>query len=246
MKFTGKAKVYAKARPSYAQEFTDYLFSDIGMNCDTTIADIGSGTGIFSKVLLEKGSVVYCVEPNKDMHRTAKNTLSVFPNFHSVTGTAENTTLNTRSFDFVTVAQAFHWFDVDSFKAECQRILKPNGKVILVWNSRVSTSELVKENALIFKKYCPNFGGFSGGVEHIGTNIAKFFDNNFVLKRFLNDLKFDKLKFKERCLSASYALEETDCEYNSFISELEVLFDKNAINDVLTMPNETVAYIGQL
>ncbi|OPZ90072.1 MAG: hypothetical protein BWY74_02465 [Firmicutes bacterium ADurb.Bin419] len=246
LKFTGKATVYAKARPNYALEFIDYLYNDVGMNSTSVIADIGSGTGILSNALLEKGSVVYCVEPNNDMRETAENNLSDFSNFHSVKGTAENTILRAGSIDFIVVAQAFHWFDVENFRVECQRILNPNGKVILVWNSRVSTSELVKENALICKKYCPNFVGFSGGDEHIGDNIARFFNDDFEFRRFSNDLQFDKIKFVERCLSASYSLKETDSEYKSYISELAALFEKYSVDDILTMSNETIAYIGQV
>ncbi len=243
-KFTGIAAVYAKARPDYAPVFIDWLYGDAGMKTDSVVADIGSGTGIFSKALLEKGSTVYGVEPNVDMRATAENTLCGFPNFHSVNGTAENTTLEANSVDFITVAQAFHWFDVDSFKAECRRIIKPNGKVVLVWNSRVSTSKLVKENALICKKYCPNFKGFSGGLEQIDADISKFFDNRFELKRFENDLLFEKAKFIERSLSASYSLKETDSDYKSYIFELEALFNKYAVGNILTVPNETVGYIG--
>jgi SAM-dependent methyltransferase len=246
LKFTGKAAVYAKARPNYAPEFIDYLYKDVGMNSTSVIADIGSGTGILSKSLLERGSVVYCVEPNNDMRETAEKNLSGFTNFHSVMGTAESTTLPADSVDFIVVAQAFHWFDVENFKVECQRILKPNGKVILVWNSRVITSELTKENALIFSKYCPNFVGFSGGAGDMDDDIAGFFNDDFELRRFSNDLQFDKTKFIERCLSASYSLKETDSEYKSYISELEALFDKYSVNNILTMPNETVAYIGKV
>lgn len=246
LKFTGRANVYAKARPNYALEFIDFLYNDVGMNSSSIIADIGSGTGILSNALLEKGSTVYCVEPNNDMRKTAENNLSDFTNFHSVRGTAENTTIGTGCVDFIVVAQAFHWFNVENFKIECQRILNPNGKVILVWNSRVSTSEFVKENALICKKYCPNFAGFSGGVEHIDGNIAGFFNNNFELRRFSNDLKFDKIKFVERCMSASYSLKEADREFKSYIFELEALYEKYSVDDILTMPNETIAYIGKV
>ncbi len=87
LKFTGRAAVYAKARPNYAAEFIDYLYNDAGMNSTSIIADIGSGTGILSNALLEKGSTVYCVEPNNDMRKTAENNLSDFTNFHSVRGT---------------------------------------------------------------------------------------------------------------------------------------------------------------
>jgi len=139
-KFTGKAALYNKARLSYAKEFVDYLYGKIGFNSDCTVADIGSGTGIFTKHLLEKGSRVLAVEPNDDMRRYTKINLSHYTNLHTIKGTAENTTLEDESVDFITVAQAFHWFDMLNFRKECSRILKPKGKVILIWNSKIKTS----------------------------------------------------------------------------------------------------------
>jgi len=243
-KFTGMADLYAKARPDYAPAFIDWLFSDAGMKAGTVVADIGSGTGIFAKALLSRGSTVYCVEPNADMRHVAEQTLSGFPNFYSVNGTAENTTLAAHCAGFITVAQAFHWFDAVRFKAECARIIKPGGKTVLVWNSRVGTSELVKENAAICEKYCASFKGFSGGLEHMEAVIGRFFDNRFETKRFANDLLFDKTKFVERSLSASYAPKKTDSGYTGYISELEELFERYAVEGMLTMPNETIAYLG--
>jgi SAM-dependent methyltransferase len=186
------------------------------------------------------------VEPNQDMREVAERTLSEFPNFHSVDRSAENTTLPEDIVDFITVAQAFHWFDPDNFKVECQRILKPDGKVILIWNSRIKTQKFVKENESICKKFCPSFTGFSGGLEFIDDVISRFYNNNFELKHFANDLFFDKSKFIGTGLSVSYALKETDNEYKNYISALENLFDKYAVDGILTVPNETVAYIGKV
>ena len=122
-RFTGKADVYKKFRPSYPKELIDYLYSQVGFSQDSVIADIGSGTGIFSRLLLECGSQVYCVEPNDDMRQTAEKDLAGFRNFISVNAAAENTGLQEKSVHFVTAAQAFHWFDRQAYKLECQRIL---------------------------------------------------------------------------------------------------------------------------
>ena len=161
-KFDGMGNIYAKFRPNYPQVFIDYLFANFGITSDSIFADIGAGTGILTKQLLEKKVKVYAVEPNDDMRKVAEANLSSFSNFILVNGTAENTTLVDNSIDIITVAQAFHWFDKQKFKAECQRILKPLGKVVLVWNSRDSASDLVMQNDLINRKYCPDFKGFSG------------------------------------------------------------------------------------
>lgn len=238
------AGLYAKARPDYAPACIEWLYGGVGMKPGCVIADVGSGTGIFAKALLARGSTVYAVEPNADMRHAAEQSLSGFPNFYSVNGTAEQTTLAAHSVDFITAAQAFHWFDAPGFKAECRRIIKAGGKAVLVWNARIGASELVKENAAVCEKYCPAFNGFSGGLEHIEAAIGRFFDNRFEKKRFTNDLLFDKPKFINRSLSASYAPKKTDSGYAGFVSELEQLFDRYAVDGMLTMPNETIAYLG--
>ena len=189
---------------------------------------------------------MYSVEPNDDMRQAAEEILKDFQCFYSIKGTAEHTTLPAQSVDFITVAQAFHWFDGEGFKKECKRIGKLDSKVILIGNSRVSSSNLIKENAQICKKYCPNFKGFSGGMENPDDHIKQFFDNQYEKIRFENNLKFDKIRFIERNLSASYSLKETDEGYKDYIFELERLFDKYASDDSLIMENDTVAYIGKV
>jgi len=145
-RFTDKAELYKKFRPSYPKELLDYLYTQIGFSKDCIIADIGSGTGIFSRLLIERGSFVYCVEPNEDMRQTAEKELSVYKKFASVNGSDKNTGLQDANVDFITVAQAIHWFDRQMFKSECQRILKPDGKVVLVWNERDYENEIVKKD----------------------------------------------------------------------------------------------------
>ena len=97
--------------------------------------------------LLARGFTVNGVEPNDDMRIVAEQTLKADSRFISVKATAENTTSNDNSLDLITVAQAFHWFDIEQFRLECQRILKQDGKVALVWNSRDGSSEINKESA---------------------------------------------------------------------------------------------------
>lgn len=247
-KFDGMGKIYAQFRPSYPQAFLDYLYSDVGINAESIIADIGSGTGILTRQLLEKGNKVYAVEPNEDMRKVAEADLQSFGGFKSVIGTAENTTLADNNIDYITVAQAFHWFDRQSFKAECQRILKHNGKVILVWNSRDEYSDLVQENDKVNKKYCPNFMGFSGGMRGATSedDFSDFFCGEYEIKAFNNDLHFDEQGFIGRNLSAAYALKESDTDYTAYVAELKALFDKYRSGGALVMPHLTRSYVGRV
>ncbi|WP_338452709.1 class I SAM-dependent methyltransferase [Niallia oryzisoli] len=246
-KFTDKAEVYAKYRPSYPLEYIEYLISEAGLNEDCMIADIGSGTGILSRQLLEMGFSVIGVEPNDHMRTVAEQTIKPNSCFISVKATAEHTTINDHSLDLVTVAQAFHWFDMEPFRLECQRILKQDAKMALVWNSRDGSSDINKESADVCQKYCPNFKGFSEGMEETPIPFQQFFkDGKYEFKCFRNDLPFTLIGFLGRYLSASYSPKKTDKEYNPFITALSNIFEKYSDNGKIIIPNITRSYLGQV
>lgn len=243
--FSGRAEDYTAGRPTYAKELIEYLYAPIGMTEESVIADIGSGTGKFAKQLLEKGSRVFCVEPNDDMRNTAIKELQDFAKFTAVAGTASDTMLADEAADFVTTAQAFHWFDVEVFQKECKRILKPNGKAILIWNMRDMDAEINQKSYAIYKAFCPRFKGFGGGIEKDDARIKAFFQKEYERVVFDNPLFYDKEKFVKRSLSGSYSLKEGDEGYREYIEALENLFDVYAVKGILKMPNQTVAYIGE-
>src|SRR5215467_6605799 len=92
-RFSSRVDDYQRYRPRYPLEVIDLLRKDCGLKPESIVADIASGTGIFTRLLLESGNQVFAVEPNLEMRRAAERVLSDFPNFTSVVGTAEATTL---------------------------------------------------------------------------------------------------------------------------------------------------------
>ena len=138
-RFSNRVDSYMNYRPSYPKEAIDYLYNSVGLHSNSKIADVGSGTGIFSKLLLERGSYVIAVEPNQAMRAAAEQMLENEPNFQTISGSAESTGLADRSVEFIVSAQAFHWFDRLAAETEFRRILQPGGKVVLIWNSRLTT-----------------------------------------------------------------------------------------------------------
>lgn len=245
-KFDGCAKDYTAGRPSYAIELIDCLYKNYGISELSIIADIGSGTGKFAKHLLERGSEVYCVEPNEDMRCAAENELREYTNFHSVQGNAENTTLEAGFVDSITAAQAFHWFDGKKFKQECSRIIKKRGKVFLIWNVRDHADLLNQELHQIYSQYCPNFKGFNGGIEQDDPRIREFFDGQYDYVSFDNPLYFDKEKFIARSLSGSYSLRDGDSEYEEYMRALIAVFNKHSNKGMVSIGNQSVAYIGTM
>ncbi|WHY86863.1 class I SAM-dependent methyltransferase [Neobacillus novalis] len=246
-KFTDKAEVYAKHRRGYTDEYIKYLLTATSLNEGNVVADIGSGTGILSRQLLESGLTVIGVEPNDDMRTIAEQLLKQNSRFISMKAAAEHTTLDDKSVDLLTAAQAFHWFDKEKFKLECQRILRPSAKVALVWNSRDGSSALNIESAEICQRYCPNFKGFSGGIGETEDVFKQFYKNGkYDFRRFRNDLEFDFAGFLGRYLSASYAPKKTDKEHEPFISAFTNLFEKYGNNGKIIIPNVIRSYLGEV
>ena len=176
--FPGKEKNYDKNRPTYPTQLISFLYDTIGFKDSSVIADVGSGTGIFSKQIADRGSTVFCVEPNNDMRQIARAKLADYSNVRFTDGDCEKTKLADNSVDFITAAQAFHWFDVDKFKSESRRILKSTGKAVLIWNRRDEDYIVNLEVAAIMKKYCPRFHGFGGGVKDDGA-IQRYFSQGY-------------------------------------------------------------------
>lgn len=241
-KFDGKGEIYAKARPSYAAELFDYIKNTLSVPQGSVFADIGSGTGIFTEQLLNCNYLVYAVEPNDDMRKKAEEKLFKNKNFTSVCGADSNTGLPDESMDFITAAQAFHWFDADAFKKECKRILKPNGKVFIVYNVRDESAASTKALSILCRKYNPEFHDFSNGISD--EKCCAFFDGNCEIFRADNSQIYDRHGHINRVLSSSYSLCENDGRYEEYLKEMNSIFDAFSVNGLLTVPTYTVAYIG--
>ncbi len=244
--FTGLAENYSKGRPAYARQLIAFLATELGINESTAIADIGAGTGIFSRQLAGLGCRVICVEPNADMLAAAKLTLSGFSNVSFSTGTAEATGLAEGSVDTVTAAQAFHWFDVDAFKAESRRILRPGGNAALIWNSWDGEAPIIHKQTQLFQKHCPRFKGFSGGITRDDERIARYFGGSYSCRAFENPLVFTRQLFLNRCLSSSYSLKPGDSGFEAYVCDIHKFFDRFSSNGALTLPNRSIVYFGKV
>ena len=239
-KFTGKADFYSKFRPTYPVELVDWLYE---MTNAERVADVGAGTGIFTKCLALKPWNITAVEPNDDM-RSKLDIAGV----EVVKGTAENTNLQNNSVELITAAQAFHWFDRDGFKKECGRILKPTGSVAIIYNERRG-GEFWEERKALFKEYCGK-----ANVDHLATESVKageeelkrvFFSQieTFVIE---NNRKMDQDSYIGRELSCSYALKESDSKFAEFKDELKRLFDQYQKDGLVDVNNITVCYLGKI
>lgn len=249
-RFTGKGEEYARYRPDYPAELLACLFgSATGPDDSFTVADVGAGTGLFSAQIARLCCHVVCVEPNADMLRQARSRLAGLiqtGRCELVQAPAEHTGLEDASVDLVTAAQAFHWFDRAAFKAECRRILKPEGKVALVWNSRVPDAPINRACEELNRELCPAFHGFSGGIGNDPAQFSDFFDGGIDFHVFPHDLVYDRAGFIGRNLSASYAPREGDPSYGAYVARLGELFDEFSHGGSVTIPNAARLYVGRV
>lgn len=227
-RFSNRVENYVKYRPSYPPEVLDLFRDEMSLQTDSVIADIGSGTGISSKIFLENGNSVYGVEPNATMREAAEEFLKDFPRFTSIDGTSENTDLPENSVDFIIAAQAFHWFDKEKTRPEFKRILRENGFVALIWNERqLNTNDFLIDYENLLKK----FGTDYEKVRHDNLEekmFSDFFQTKFQSRTFLNVQTLDFQGLKGRILSSSYMPSETDALFSPMINELKSLFENHA------------------
>lgn len=242
--FTGKAAAYTKGRPLYAQAALDFLKKQ-GIGKNARIADIGAGTGIFSKQLAGNGATVFAVEPNEDMRKAAEIYLKDTPNALCIDGSAENTPLPDHSVDFVSAAQAFHWFDKPLFRKECKRILIPDGKIVLIWNVEVFGSDFFRDYGNILKRFVTSDISDTENENpyDIFFKQAEAFLTDFKRYEFDNTLYLNEETFLYKSLSSSAAPKKEDPRYEFFLRELKELFFQYEKGGKLTYPHRTILYI---
>ncbi len=155
-RFAPHADAYARGRPGYPAALVPMLRS-IGIGAGTVVADLGAGTGQSCEVLLATGARVIAVEPNAPMRAHAASRFAHEPRFSVVAGRAEETTLADASIDHAAAMQALHWFELDEVRAELRRILRPGGRVVLVWNTRAPVTPLMRELEAMIRRFAPTY-----------------------------------------------------------------------------------------
>ena len=240
--FTGKATAYDKARPGYAPAALDFIVGLVappGLRpppsqakgaLKTVIADIGAGTGKFSAMLAARGYDVIAVEPNADM----RSKLPVQPNLRVIDGAAEATGLPDQSVDAVTCAQAFHWFDAEKFKAECVRILKPGGRIFVVYNNPVGHE---KHDELIWVSPCTGSGWYERE-----ERLRDFFAGCMRRETFPNPVSHDAQGWLAYMLSHSMSPCPGDEVYERFVESVRLIFERRNVDGRMVLRFETVVY----
>lgn len=240
-RFSDRVENYIKYRPHYPIQLISELQSAFGFDQEFVVADIGSGTGISSIPFLENGNRLLAVEPNLAMRKAAETLYVKYPNFSSVNGAAENTTLSDYSVDLIFCAQAFHWFNIEKAKKEFNRILKPGGHIVLVWNERNADAPFTKAYNDVLKAYLPEYSK----VDHRNFSTERlqtFFEPkalNFI--QLPNDQTCDLPGLQGRLKSASYCPLIGEL-HDLVMNKVEVLFKEFAHHGSIRFDYKTKIY----
>lgn len=244
-RFTQRAYFYSKYRPGYPGKMIGLLEWETGFSPEAIVADIGSGTGLLTKLFLKNGNKVFAVEPNDRMRSHAEEDLSAFKNFISVKGTAERTTLQKNSVDLITVGQALHWFDQERAFKEFSRILKPRGKLCVVYNEWKRAGRFMRGYEKVVKRNQRN----RAKVPNLRPKYMARFFNGGKCSRFSlpNEQVVGYSGLLGRFLSASYMPTPAEGEsYAKLEKDVRKLFDSYSSGGRVKLRYHTNIFIGEV
>ena len=249
-RFTDRVADYVRYRPDYPPALLRWLHAECGVDASWKVADIGAGTGISSKLLLDAGHEVVAVEPNAAMREAAVAWLGGNERFAAVDGRAEATTLPDASVDLVSAAQAFHWFDQEAVKPEWRRILRRQGDgkpglVAVYWNSRRLTGTAFLEG---YERLLLDYGlDYSSVSERYGDDdhMRRWFGAGLRgMARFPHSQRLDFEALRGRLLSSSYAPRAGHPRHAPMLDALARLFDATAVDGHVDFEYDTRVFAG--
>ena len=216
--FADVAGAYERGRPNYPDDAVHWLVGDEPVD----VVDIGAGTGKLTRALVARGQRVVAVEPLDEMRAEL---VAALPGVRALAGSAEAIPVPDGSADIVTSGQAFHWFDHAKALPEIARILRPGGRIALVWNSRDDRDPwMARLSAIIGNETVQEWdvfpvlqeGGLFGPVETASFAFEQVLDRDGLL---------------DLVLSRSYLAKLAPAERQPVLDAVGALYDKTASAD---------------
>lgn len=222
-RFSEAVDLYARCRPSYPAELFEWLQATCGVAKGAPVLDLGCGTGISTRLLAERGFDVVGVDPNLEMLAEARRTGGA----RYERGEANATGLPDASVALVTVAQAFHWFEVSRALPEIHRVLRPGGWACAFWNVRdLSTPFMIDYDAAL-RRFSREYAILEKPAQTIEAIRAGAGVRDVREGEFSYGQDFDLEGLRGRAYSSSYVLHGID-DHDAFRACLREMFDRHA------------------
>jgi SAM-dependent methyltransferase len=249
-RFSNRVEYYVRSRPKYPRALLEFCRDKLGLLPTHKIADIGAGTGILTELFISNGNEVSAVEPNTEMRTAAESALAINPNFHSISATAESTTLPDASVEYVVAGQAFHWFDRARARREFARILAPSGWVLLIWNERrVEAGGFAADYEKIIREFETDlkYVSHQSLTSTDSAAMKEFFAPAACLTAsFDNAQSLDLKGLRARAMSSSYLPLPGHPRCEEMLNRLATLYDEHQINGKVWQAYDTKVYYGRL
>jgi SAM-dependent methyltransferase len=242
-RFAPHADAYARGRPGYPAALVPMLQA-IGIREGATVADLGAGTGQSSELLLATGAQVIAVEPNAPMRAHAATRFSHEPRFSIVAGRAEATTLADASVDHAAAMQALHWFEAEPARAELRRILRPGGRVVLVWNTRAPTTPFMRDLEAMFRRFAPTYDQLGHVGDGRDANVHAFLAEGATHEQVEHTHALDRAGFFDLLGSISYLPARGTEPHAALLAAADALLA--AHGDAITIEYVTDVYVGHV
>ncbi|AYF48542.1 class I SAM-dependent methyltransferase [Pseudomonas fluorescens] len=240
--FSTQAVTYAQGRPDYPRQLTGWLTEALGVDAQSTVIDLGAGTGKFTRLLSTLAPTLIAVEPVQAMGAQLSKLL---PDVRLVDGTADSMPLAAASADAVVCAQAFHWFSTQAALREIHRVLKPEGRLGLVWNVRDESVAWVAAITAIITPYEGDTPRF-----HTGRWREAFTGELFSAPELscfpYSHVGSPQEVIMDRFLSVSFIAALPDAEKAKVTAQLQDLIDTHPDlrgRDTVAFPYQTQAYV---
>lgn len=240
--FTNEVDAYERGRPDYPAAAIAHLARVLDLRRGRAVLDLGAGTGKLTRLLVPTGAQLFAVEPLEAM---GKKLAAAVPRARLYLGTAEAIPLLDASVDAVVVAQAFHWFDGTVALAEIARVLRPSGRLALVWNVRDERVEWVHALTQLLEPYegqTPRYAKMAWRRAFLETS----FFGELELASFAHVQKGGHAMIIDRMTSVSFIAALDAAEKGRFVDELRALLATHPETrdrvDTLELPYETLVY----
>lgn len=246
-RFSDRAAVYTRGRPTYPDALVAHLKSEGALPDGGVVVDIGVGTGLSAEPFLRAGCAVIGVEPNAAMRAVGDERLARTGRYRSVDGRAEATTLESGCAHLVIAGQAFHWFDPERAGAEARRLLVPGGWAALIWNDRPGTGTAFLEGyEALLHAYGIDYDKISH--RHVDDEaINRFFaPTRPRVAHFDNPRSLDREELAALVGSASYMPPPGHPRHAAMSAALQQLFDAHAADGRVAVHYRTRMHYGPL
>lgn len=245
-RFDDRVADYVRFRPGYPVGVVSLLERELGAPPPADVVDVGAGTGKLTELLADAGHRVIAVEPNEAMRAEAARLLGRRKTVELVDGSAEATGLPEECADAITVAQAFHWFDVDAARAEFARILRPGGRVFLLWNDRrARPRSLLADYEALLHAHAPAYEALERREDGNARVRAFFGAAGFRETCFGNRQVLDWEGLRGRARSASYVPREGP-DHEAFFAGLRDAFERHEDGGTVDFDYDTRVFHGRL